>query len=119
MFGFGTTVDGDSYAGRRTSVPLTHRDGRAGSGDAVVGGYQMSMCSEVSEALDAVGLRAPVALTHRVPDVVALLQRFRPGDHGYVDEQVVASGVRGDEPEPAVAVVTCDDALARACGRAP
>jgi len=79
----------------------------------------MSMCSEVSEALHAVGLRAPVALTHRVPDLVALLQRFRPGDHGYVDEQVVASGVRGDEPEPAVAVVTCDDALARACGRAP
>jgi hypothetical protein len=54
-------------------VPLTHRDGRAGSGDAVVGGYQMSMCSEVSEALHAVGLRAPVALTHGVPDPVAPL----------------------------------------------
>src|SRR3954469_4445913 len=80
---------------------------------------QMSMCSEVSEALYAVGLRAPVALTHRVPDPVALLQRFRPRDHGHVDEQVVTSGVRGDEPEPAVAVVTCDDALAGACGLAP
>ena len=57
----------------------------------------------------------PLAQLERVR---ALLQRFRPGDHGYVDEQVVASGVRGDEPEPAVAVVTCDDAVARACGHA-
>lgn len=56
--------------------------------------------------------RAPVALTHGVPDPVAPLQRFRPGDHGHVDEQIVTSGVRGDEPEPAVAVVPCDDALA-------
>jgi hypothetical protein len=29
-----------------------------------------------SEAFDAVGLRAPVALTHRVPDPVTLLQRL-------------------------------------------
>ncbi len=72
-----------------------------------------------SEALHAVGLRAPVALTHRVPDPLAPLQRFRPGDHGHVDEQVATSGVRGDEPEPAVAVVPGDDALTGACGHFP
>src|SRR3954467_15862661 len=72
-----------------------------------------------SEALHAVGLRAPVALTHRVPDPVAPLQRFRSGDHGPVDEQVVTSGVGADDPEPAVPVVPCDDALAGAGGHTP
>ena len=65
-----------------------------------------------SEALDAVGLRTSVALTHRVPDAVALLQRRLTGDHGHVDEEVVATGVGGDEAEAAVPVEARDHALA-------
>ena len=65
-----------------------------------------------SDAFDAVGLRAPVALAHRVADAVALLQRLGRDEDGHVHEQVGAPCVRGDEAEAALGVVARHYALA-------
>ena len=67
-----------------------------------------------SHPFDAVGLWSSIALSHLIPDPIALVQRLGAPEDRHVHEQVRASRVRGDEAEPALRVVTLDHSLAAA-----
>jgi hypothetical protein len=110
----------------RRGAPPRHEDRAEPTGQSVeinqaLHQAELVDCRPRSEALDAIGLWAAVALAHGVANPLALLQGRRAHHDRDVHEQVRSPRVRGDEAEPAIGVETRDDTLPatdRTIGRA-